>query len=382
MYNGGDYIGRYSNRRVTRRDSALKIVAKVLYALICITLTVATVICYITPYVSPEKLGSLTIIGIFAPLLYMGIVVMMLLSVAIKRWIYAAVLLVIALIGIPHISKYYNIEIFRTTEKPTDRTMFTLMSYNVRGFYDENGARIVDHFVDYLEDRELPDILCIQEFARDAEGVDRIDSLYDAEFGKYYTYESIEGGNVVLKTYSRHPFVKGSHGEIAGENSGTSQWVDVVIKEKDTLRIFNNHLYTMSITEEDSEDIARGKILQDGDRVRSIVKRIADNSSIRAKHAEKLHKVIEGTPYRHIVCGDFNDTPLSYVYNTLSDNLNDAFVEAGSGAGCTFRPMHHVLRIDYILYSDGIEIHSYKSDHAATMSDHLPIEARFKAQTK
>jgi endonuclease/exonuclease/phosphatase family metal-dependent hydrolase len=73
---------------------------------------------------------------------------------------------------------------------------------------------------------------------------------------------------------------------------------------------------------------------------------------------------------------------MSYVYNTLADRLNDAFVEAGSGAGCTFRPMHHVLRIDYILYSDGIEIHKYSADHSATMSDHLPVMARFKPQTK
>ncbi len=378
----GEYIGRYSRNSAPRRDSALKLIAKGVVALISVALAIAMVICYLTPYISPDSMGSLTIVGIFAPIIYLGVLIMMLITIIIKRWVFAATLFAVAIIGIPHISKYYNIDFMRETEKPTDRSSFTMMSYNVRGFYNDDGERVVDEFVVYLSGRELPEILCLQEFSRDAEGVDLIDTLYRHTFGNYYTYESIEAGNVVLKTYSRYPFVKDSQGEIAGQNSGTSQWVDVVIKEKDTVRIFNNHLYTMSITEEDSEDIARGEILQDGDRVRSIVQRIADNSSIRAKHAEMLHKIIKETPYRHIVCGDFNDTPLSYVYNTLSEELDDAFVEAGSGPGCTFRPMHHVLRIDYILFSGGLEIQSYDSDHSATMSDHLPVEARFKAQTK
>lgn len=375
----GDYIGRYSNEKPTRRRSAISTILRVLTATLCIALVVAMIICYITPHVTPDKLGSLTIVGIFAPLIYLGVLIMMFVMTIFKRWIFAAVLAVVALFGTPHISQYFNIDFFRSVEKPVDRSSFTIMTYNIRGFYNDDGKRIVGKFVDYLSSKGLPEILCLQEFPRGIEGADLIDTLYKHTFGEYFMYESVESGNVVLRTYSRYPFVADSHGEISGLDTGTSQWVDVIIKEKDTVRIFNNHLYTMSISEEDSEDIARGKILQDGDRVRSIVKRIADNSSIRAKHADMLHKEVKKSPHRNIVCGDFNDTPMSYVYNTLSENLNDAFVELGSGNGCTFRPMHNVLRIDYILYSDGLEGHSYEADHSATMSDHLPVMARLKA---
>lgn len=375
----GDYIGRYSNDRPIRRRSTISIIFRVLTAVICIALVVAMLICYITPHVTPDKLGSLTIVGIFAPLIYLGVIVMMLVMTILKRWIFAAILAIVALFGVPHISKYYNIDFLRSVEKPVDRSSFTIMTYNIRGFYNDDGERIVNKFVNYLSSKGVPEILCLQEFPRDTEGADLIDTLYKHTYGEYFVHESVESGNVVLRTYSRYPFIEDSKGEISGLNTGTSQWVDVIIKEKDTVRIFNNHLYTMSISEEDSEDIARGKILQDGDRVRSIVKRIADNSSIRAKHADMLHREIKGSPHRNIVCGDFNDTPMSYVYNTLSDNLNDAFIELGSGNGCTFRPMHNVLRIDYILYSEGLEGHSYEADHSATMSDHLPVMARLKA---
>lgn len=347
--------------------------------MVCVALIAAMLLCYITPHVTPDKLGSLTIVGIFAPIIYLGVVIMMLVMTIFKRWTFAAILAIVAIIGIPHISKYYNIDFLRSVETPVDRSSFSIMTYNIRGFYNDDGERIVDDFVEYLNDKGLPDILCLQEFPRDTEGVDKIDTLYKHAFGEYHMYESVEAGNVVLRTYSRYPFVKNSQGEISGEDSGTSQWIDVIIKEKDTVRIFNNHLYTMSISEEDSEDIARGKILQDGNRVRSIVKRIADNSSIRAKHADKLAKEIKSSPHRNIVCGDFNDTPMSYVYNTLSDNLNDAFIEMGHNNGCTFRPMHNVLRIDYILFSEGLEAQSYEADHDATMSDHLPVMSRFKA---
>ena len=118
--------------------------------------------------------------------------------------------------------------------------------------------------------------------------------------------------------------------------------------------------------------------LQDGDRMRSIVNRIADNSSIRASHADTLRYIIDNTPYRKVVCGDFNDTPMSYVYNLLSEDLYDTFVESGNGYGYTFRPMRGLLRIDYILRSEGLEAESYSADESATFSDHLPVMARLK----
>ena len=134
----------------------------------------------------------------------------------------------------------------------------------------------------------------------------------------------------------------------------------------------------MSISADDSDDIARGKILQDGDRMRSIVNRIADNSSIRASHVDTLRYIMDNTPYRQIVVGDFNDTPMSYVYGLLSENLYDTFVESGKGYGYTFRPMRGMLRIDYILRSEGLESQRYTADESATMSDHLPVTARLK----
>ncbi len=78
-----------------------------------------------------------------------------------------------------------------------------------------------------------------------------------------------------------------------------------------------------------------------------------------------------------IVCGDFNDTPMSYVYRTMAKGLNDAFSRSGSGYSHTFRGFFNTLRIDYVLCSDSFEPISYEVP-AVDYSDHLPVVVRLK----
>ena len=231
-------------------------------------------------------------------------------------------------------------------------------------------------YVDYYAEVENYDVVCLQEFRRNLRGADRLDSLFKARFKTGYMREVVEAGDVLLRTYSRYPII--AAGDISGMGSGTTQWVDIVVNKRDTVRIFNNHLQTMSISANDSEDIEHGKILQDGDRMMSIVERIANNSSIRADYVDTLCMVIEATPYNRVICGDFNDTPMSYVYGEIIKNHKDAFVECGSGFGYTFRPMYGTLRIDYILHSEGMAAQNYAADAEMTLSDHLPIKASLK----
>ena len=61
-----------------------------------------------------------------------------------------------------------------------------------------------------------------------------------------------------------------------------------------------------------------------------------------------------------IVCGDFNDTPISYTYRTMSRDLNDAFRKVGRGYSHTYRGFFNMLRIDYVLCSDEFAPLSYE----------------------
>lgn len=341
-----------------------------------ISFSVALLIAYLTPYVSPTTFGSLTIVGIFVPILYIGVVICTLLWLVMRYWRVAGIAALMLIPGAFHVQDFYNLAITRQVEGVKESGSFTLMSYNVRGFYSDKGEYTIPDIVDYMEHVDAPDIVCLQEFSRTADGVERIDSLFAARYKTRHFSDVVESGNYVLRIYSRYPII--AKGEIAGSGRGTSQWVDVVVNKRDTLRVFNNHLYTTQISPGDSEEIERGRILQDGGRIKSIVDRIANNSAIRASHVDTLRYVMDNTPHDIVVCGDFNDTPMSYVYGELSENLKDAFVESGRGYGYTFRPMYGMLRIDYILHSAGLKTVNYFSKEDVKFSDHLPIVARLK----
>ena len=62
------------------------------------------------------------------------------------------------------------------------------------------------------------------------------------------------------------------------------------------------------------------------------------------------------------------------TYNTLCEELNDAFVVKGRGYGYTFRPMHSMLRIDYILVPQNVTCLSHTT-HKVELSDHYPTIA-------
>ena len=348
-----------------------------------ISLSVALVISYLTPYISPKTFGSLTIMGHFAPILYILVLICLLLWLIARRWKIAGAVALLLLPGIFHVSQFYNITFMREAESSAEsKNSLTVVTYNVRGFYNDNGKRVVKDFADYIAQSNsfnkdkvrAADVICLQEFSIDADGVNVIDSLVKSSYKDMYINDVHESENVVLRTYSCYPIVES--GSIAGMGRGTSQWVDIV-REQDTIRIFNNHFYTMSISDDDSDDIAHGKILSDGERMKSIIERVADNSTVRTNHVDTLLKVVAATPYRHIVVGDFNDTPMSYVYNRMTEKLTDLFTEKGSGFGYTYRPMWGWLRIDYVMYSDGLEPLQYKSDTEVVLSDHIPVSAQF-----
>ena len=367
-----------------RKGSYIGTMFFIVHLALTISLSVALIIAYLTRYISPEYYGALTIVGHFRHILYILVLACLMVWIIARRWKFSFAVFLVLIPGLFHVSEFFNINWVRDTEVESQpKDAFTVVSYNVRGFRNDDGHRVVKEYADYLavsnpfvKNHRAADVICLQEYALDADNLDYIDLLITENYKNIYINDVNESENVILRTYSRYPIV--ASGSIADTGRGTSQWVDIVMADKDTIRVFNNHFYTMGITEEDSEDISRGKILSDRDNMMSIVDRVAENTSVRINHVDSLRQVISATPYRHIVCGDFNDTPGSYVYKQMTDNLNDIFTQKGSGFGYTYRPMWGWLRIDYVLYSEGLEPLNYNANNEVELSDHLPVAAQFK----
>lgn len=367
-----------------RKGSYIGTMFFIVHLALTISLSVALIIAYLTRYISPEYYGALTIVGHFRHILYILVLACLMVWIIARRWKFSFAVFLVLIPGLFHVSEFFNINWVRDTEVESQpKDAFTVVSYNVRGFRNDDGHRVVKEYADYLavsnpfvKNQRAADVICLQEYALDADNLDYIDLLITENYKNIYINDVNESENVILRTYSRYPIV--ASGSIADTGRGTSQWVDIVMADKDTIRVFNNHFYTMGITEEDSEDISRGKILSDRDNMMSIVDRVAENTSVRINHVDSLRQVISATPYRHIVCGDFNDTPGSFVYKQMTDNLNDIFTQKGSGFGYTYRPMWGWLRIDYVLYSEGLEPLNYNANNEVELSDHLPVAAQFK----
>lgn len=372
-----------TSSKSTTKGSYIGTIFFIVHLALTISLSVALIIAYVSRYISPEYYGSLTIVGHFRHILYILVLACLIVWLIARKWKLSIAVALVLVPGLFHITQFFHVNWVRNAETETQPTdAITVLTYNVRGFRNDNGNRVVEKYGDYIatsnpfiKSRRAADVICLQEYAIDADNLTYIDSLITNEYANVYINDVHESENVVLRTYSRYPIV--ASGGIANTDRGTTQWVDILFTEKDTIRIFNNHFYTMSISDDDSDDIAHGKILSDGERMKSIIERVADNSTVRTDHVDTLLKVVDATPYRHIVVGDFNDTPMSYVYKRMTEKLTDLFTEKGSGFGYTYRPMWGWLRIDYVMYSEGFEPVNYKSDSEVVLSDHIPVSAQF-----
>jgi endonuclease/exonuclease/phosphatase (EEP) superfamily protein YafD len=177
-------------------------------------------------------------------------------------------------------------------------------------------------------------------------------------------------------TFTSYPIVK--MGEIRFEDTNNMVIFTDVKKEEDTLRIYNCHLQSYGIRPHDYlmidsmsfENIKYGEVKKIGLKLRDANKR-------RSKQIVRLKSHIEKCTYPTIVCGDFNDTPISYTYSRMRLFMNDAFVDSGSGISTTYRGKLPPYRIDYIFYSDDFRAFNYRR-HRVTYSDHFPVSALLK----
>lgn len=264
-----------------------------------------------------------------------------------------------------------------------------IVSYNVRLFDQYKWAGDQNYFtrnsIFEFTDAQQADVVCFQEFFHGTEkSFPTVGPFVEmSETKNYHVDYVLEKGNgskhFGLATFTRFPIVgKGIiHFEGARANSGI--FTDILF-HADTIRVFNFHLESVKLSRSDhkyvSDFIDPGAVTP-ASNSKVILRKISNAIKRRAKQAEKVSKYINASPYPVIVCGDFNDTPLSYVYHTVSGGLDDAFLETGKGFGQTYAGDIPLLRIDYILHSMALEAFRFEK-HDVTYSDHYPISCYFK----
>ncbi len=230
-----------------------------------------------------------------------------------------------------------------------------------------------------------PDILCLQEFYTSEEKGDynNIDTVKHILKTKYfhceYTVTLRKFDHWGIATFSKYPII--NQGKILFQTTSNNICIysDIVIN-KDTIRVYNIHLQSISFSKGDNkflDDVISEKDAEDEvGNSKNILRRLKRAFLKRTKQVDMIVLHMKTCRYKIIVCGDFNDTAASYTYQQLSKNLNDSFIEKGLGFGRTYAGKWPQFRIDYILHSKALSCSGFKRS-AETFTDHYPITAYF-----
>lgn len=332
---------------------------------------------YLSNHISPAHIWLLAFFGLAYPFL-------LLINLAFvffwwwRKKTTALISLAVILIGWGHIGRYLQLP---SRQSAPEGKEVSLLSFNVRlfNFYEwENDKYLGDSILHFVQQKN-PEILCFQEYmTRDSQ--DKISESYldsmlsDLPYKHVnFTNHSPVYGNYGLATYSSFPVVGG--GTLKFEDSFNSCIYSDLLIGTDTLRVFNVHLQSIKLRKDsytiiDSlQSVFNQKHL---DEVKDISGRLKHAYIKRAEQVDKLSVAIRQSPHPVIVCGDFNDTPVSYTYHSVRGKLRDAFIYSGSGTGNTYRGNFPSFRIDYIFHSSGLKSTNFRSDRLR-LSDHFPI---------
>ena len=300
------------------------------------------------------------------PLLIAANIVFLIYWLVRLRFHWALMPLITLLCCIPYIGTIFQIG--SSDDKADTKTGIKIATYNVARFSGETTGFIAQDVFSEMK-RQKVDIICFQEY-NDFSG----DKKNSDSYKEYYPYFAVGEHDMII--YSRYPIV--DHKNLNFEQTNNSaMWAEVKVNDN-VYRVYNVHMETTGIN---SALHQAAKMAKNGVEVNSngLMDAIYGNYTIgmiaRSGQANILAMDMMQSEVPNIVCGDFNDVPYSYVYNTMLGDKIDSFKECGSGFMYTYRGGKKKVRIDYIFHDKNLKgLSYYKKD--LSYSDHYPVFMR------
>lgn len=261
-----------------------------------------------------------------------------------------------------------------------------VLSYNILSpNINVSNATRKNATITYLETADA-DIICLQEFHFAA--LKKQKNLLEE-----YPYKSyhLSGGNNestarYLGCISKYPILSVESIAFSASSNGYAKYR--ILHGTDTIVVYNCHLQSNRLNTEDKN--AYEQILSDpkgkirNKDTKELVKKLRDSASKRATQTDIIIADLkkETSPYI-IVCGDFNDSPISYTCHRLRETLHDAYTSSGNGPGISYNRNKLYYRIDHMLHSPHFKAYKCTVDRSIKTSDHYPIYCFLeKAQAK
>lgn len=330
-------------------------------------LILLTLLSYLSPLVSPVDFWPFAFLGLTYPWLLLANLLFVIFWLFQGKW-YLWLSLGCILLGWGHVRSLVGLNL--PAEKVEGARSLRIMSFNCHGMRDRQKRG------KYLEPEELmrlmkgkdPDLLCLQEFTTN----DRYDRKYIDYISSHseLKYHYDEEGSLFV--FSRYPL---SNAQTKYFTNGMNGYQVMDLKvDGQPLRLFNVHLQSNAVASLAERVAEKGNIKKKETwlNVKGILGRYWRSSKERVGQTKELLSLIDSSPAPVIVCGDFNDVPLSYVYRLLSAKLTDAFKARGTGLGTTYDGNIPALRIDYVFVDPSLRVQKYETGRLS-FSDHRPV---------
>lgn len=260
-----------------------------------------------------------------------------------------------------------------------------ILSFNTWAFAQgENDEDGINPIVKYIKQQNA-DIVCLQEVCSSQDVANQIDSILFPVYAYRDTTFHPSGGNAV-GILSKYPIL--SKERIPYPSAGNLSAAYLLEIGKEKVLLINNHLETTGLTLEERahfKELIKGKLETDTaeQTSKTLVAKLGEATRKRAVQAETVAKYVEdhkGTST--ILCGDFNDGPISYAHRMIAKGLTDCYVASGNGPGISYHHAGFFVRIDNIMCSDDWKPYECKIDDKIKASDHYPIICYLKKRPK
>lgn len=314
----------------------------------------------LVPYISLQSISFLFVFSLAVPYLVVTNVIFVIYWVLNGKrqfWL-SSFVLVVGYLALGTFIKFFQ------SEAETTEESLSVLTFNTHSFHSNLGLanrELSDSIVQFIKD-ENADVVCFQEFDKT--------KIRSKDFKQYpYRYVDyqfqVQNKRVIQAIYSKYPII--DKGSLEFPNSSNNAiFADIVVKS-DTVRVYNLHLQSLNVRP--------GSIRREESQ--KLLKRLNTSFIKQQEQAEIVSEHSRATPYKKIICGDFNNSQYSNVYYDIKGDMKDTFMEMGSGFGRTYNFKFLPLRIDFILVDEKMEVLSHKN-YNVKLSDHFPVMASVK----